>query len=156
MCHKEQLSSIKIYSQPNFYQFDVCTVRLSHKEKTVRYIFLVVPGDSPALLGMPDIELLGILKIICEVVKGPQTDRKFHSQRMTPSSTLTIKTNTGQEIRSYNEDVINTISNMPDYFRFSTDKETDKRANQLITQRIQNEFSNVPTGIGYFGGIFRL
>ena len=39
-----------------------------------------VPGDSPALLGMSDTELLGILKIICEVVEGQHANRKFDSQ----------------------------------------------------------------------------
>ena len=29
---------------------------------------------------MPDVELLGILRIMCEVVEGQQADRKFNSQ----------------------------------------------------------------------------
>ena len=42
-------------------------VRLKHNDKIVRCTFFVVPGDGQALLGMPDIELLDILKIMCEV-----------------------------------------------------------------------------------------
>ena len=43
-------------------------VRLRHRNKITRSRFLEVPGDSPALLGMPDIDLLDIVKIACEVV----------------------------------------------------------------------------------------
>ena len=32
------------------------------------------------LLGMPHIELLDIVKVMCEVVGGQQADRKFDSQ----------------------------------------------------------------------------
>ena len=34
-------------------------------------------------------------------------------------------------------------SNMPDYFRSSTDRKADKRERKLIMQRIHNEFSDV-------------
>ena len=54
---------ITTYSQSNIEQLGVCTVRLKHKEITARYRFFVVPGYSPALLGMSDRDLLGILKI---------------------------------------------------------------------------------------------
>ena len=39
--------------------------------------FFVVPGDSPVLLGVPNFELLGVLKILCEVLKKQQADRKI-------------------------------------------------------------------------------
>ena len=42
----------------------LCRVRLRHEDKIARYRFFVVPGDGPALLGIPDIELLDILKIM--------------------------------------------------------------------------------------------
>ena len=59
---------LKTYSQSNIEQLGVWTVRLGHKDKTARCRFFVVPGDDPALLAVPDIELLGILKIMCEGV----------------------------------------------------------------------------------------
>ena len=40
-------------------------------------------------------------------------------------------------------DVVDPNSNMPDYFRFSINREADKRANQVLKQNIQNEFSDV-------------
>ena len=43
---------------------------------------------------------------------------------------------------------------MPGYVRSSMYKEADKRASQLVTQRIHNEFSDDFTGIGSFEGTF--
>ena len=39
----------------------------------------LVPVDSQALLRMPVIAVLDILKMICEVIGDPQVDRKFDS-----------------------------------------------------------------------------
>ena len=101
-----------------------------------------MPGDRPELLGMPDIELLGILKILCVVIKGQNMDRKSDSQRVEPSSTLSCKANMDIDGRSDNADIIISISNMPDYFRSSTSREADSKSGQLITQRIHSEFSD--------------
>ena len=40
-------------------------------------------------------------------------------------------------------DVINSNSNMSGYFRSSTNREADKKASQLIIQRIYNDFIDV-------------
>ena len=48
-----------------------------HKDKVVKCIFFLVPGNSPALLGMLDIEVFGILRITCEVIDGQQANRKL-------------------------------------------------------------------------------
>ena len=40
---------------------------------------------------MPDIELIGILKIMCEVVYGWQVGRRFNSQVMWPNSIINCK-----------------------------------------------------------------
>ena len=74
---------------------------------------------------------------------------------MKPSGIPSYKANTDWESGSDNVNVMNTNSNMPDYFRCNTDREADKRASQLITQRIHNEYIDVLTGIGCFDGTFR-
>ena len=51
----------KTYNQSNIEQLGVCAVRLRHKDKIAICRLFVVPGDGPALLGMSDIELLGIM-----------------------------------------------------------------------------------------------
>ena len=39
-----------------------------------------MPGSGPAFLGMPDIELLGIMRVICETVGNKTANRKFETQ----------------------------------------------------------------------------
>ena len=58
---------------------------------TTRRRFFIVPGDSPALLGMPDIELLDIHKITCDVPDDQQMDSKFNSNTVEPSNSLSYK-----------------------------------------------------------------
>ena len=123
---KNNLVVLKKDNQSNIEQIGVCTVKLRYKDKITRYRFFVVPGDGPALLGMPEIELLGILKIMCDVIEGQQADRNFDSQTMEPSSGLSCKVNIDWESRSDNVDAININSNMQDYFRSSTEREADK------------------------------
>ena len=66
-------------------------MKLRHKNKVARYRFFVVPGDSPALLGMPNLELLGILKVMSNVVDDQHVDRKFDYQTMEPASALSCR-----------------------------------------------------------------
>ena len=56
---------LKIYIESNIEQLGVCAVKFRHKIKFPKCRFPVVPGDGPALLGKPDIEVLGVLKITC-------------------------------------------------------------------------------------------
>ena len=46
---------------------------------------------------MPDIELLGILSLICDAVKGQQTDKKLNFKTMKPSRALSCNANQDQE-----------------------------------------------------------
>ena len=98
---------------------------------------------GPALLGMPDIELLGMLMIMCEVVGGQQIHWKFNSRAMKLSSTLSCKANKHLEIRSDNADVVDPNPSMLDYFRSSVDRAADKKASWLLMQRNHTEFSDV-------------
>ena len=61
-------------------QLEVYKVKLWHKYKVVKCRFFVAQDDSPTLLGMLDIEVLGMLKIMCKVVNVLQAGRKFNSQ----------------------------------------------------------------------------
>ena len=64
---KNNSVTLKICNQARIEQLGVSTVRLRHKDKTAKCRFFVVPGGSPVLLRMSDIELLDILKTTCEV-----------------------------------------------------------------------------------------
>ena len=63
-------------------------VKLRQNDKVSKYRFFVVPGDGPALLGMPDTEVLGILKIICEIINGQYAGMKFNSKITQPTGIL--------------------------------------------------------------------
>ena len=63
-----QKTTLKAYNNSNIEQLGCHSIKLRHKDKIARCRFFVVPGDGQELLGMPDIELLSILKIMCEVV----------------------------------------------------------------------------------------
>ena len=52
---------LKTYNNSNTEQLVVCIVKLRH---IVKCRFFVLLGDNPALLGILDIEVLGILRII--------------------------------------------------------------------------------------------
>ena len=68
----------------------MCRVRLRHKDAKCR--FFVEPGDGPVFLGMPDTELLNIMKITCEVIGDPHGSSKFDSQAEEASSVPSCKT----------------------------------------------------------------
>ena len=85
---------LKTYNKPYTEQLGLCTVKLRHRVNTARFRFFVVSGDGPALLGMPEIELLDILKTMCTVVEYQQADRTFDSQTMKPFSNLSYKVHT--------------------------------------------------------------
>ena len=80
----------------------MCTVKLRHKDKTNRCRLFVVPEDGPTLSGMPDIELLDILKIISDVVEGQHADRKLESQVIELSSAYSCKNITDLDSSSDN------------------------------------------------------
>ena len=72
-------------------------MRLRHKENHATYRFFIVPRDSLALLGMQDIELLNILKIMCEVIGDPHESRKFNLQTLEASNGPTYRVNTAPQ-----------------------------------------------------------
>ena len=60
-------------------QLGIHTVKLRHRDKSIRYIFLVGLGDSPTLLGMSDSELLSILRTIYDIIGEPHESKTFDS-----------------------------------------------------------------------------
>ena len=59
-----------MYNNSHIQQSGVYTVKLSYKDKVIKCRFFVVSGNCPIVLHMPDIEVLGILRIVCEVIDG--------------------------------------------------------------------------------------
>ena len=86
---------------------------------------------------MPDIELLGLLKVTCEVVEGQQADRKFNSQTIQLSNGRRCKANTDWEITSDTSDVLNANSKMPDFFRSSVNRAAKKSKPSINAKNTQ-------------------
>ena len=60
------------YSKLNIEQLGVCSVKIRHYNKVARCRLFIVPGDGRVLLGMPGMELLGILMIMHDVTEDHQ------------------------------------------------------------------------------------
>ena len=125
---------------------------------------LLVPGDDPALLRLPDIELLGIIRGIFEIIENKSNDRTFDIQTRHEASSHNCKIHRDPQAKlnaySGSEDKINIPNylnssirktHMPDYFNSSDNKEADMRVSEAITKRIYNE-CNIFSGIGCFEG----
>ena len=89
--------------------------------------FFVVPDDGPTLLGMPDIKLQDILKIMCEIVEDQQAGKKFISQTIELVGTLDCRTCTGDDCRSDSIGITRNKPNVSDYIRSIANKEVEKK-----------------------------
>ena len=83
---------LKTYNKSDIEQLGMCTVKLRHKDKSVKCRFFVVPGDGQALLGMPDIRLLSIIGITCCIIDESCKSRKSYSQTIEMSNSPSCRT----------------------------------------------------------------
>ena len=124
--------------------------------------FLVVPRNRQPLLGMPDIETLGILTINCNTIEmkeadGPESCKTNMSREI--YMTEKCYTNTQNMSDFGNEDkpmVTDNDSNNIKYFLPGPNSDSDQRVIAEITQQIQKEFNDVFNGIECFNGTFSL
>ena len=119
------------------------TVKLRHKDKSAQCGFFVAPVDGQALLGMSDIELLNILRITCEVISESHESRKLDSQTIEASTSPSCRTTRAPWNETDKVHTHDNNTNRPDYFRPNTNKTLDKRASQVLTNKIQEEFSDI-------------
>ena len=59
-----------------------------------------MPGEGPALLGMLNIEVIDIFKIMCEVVGDPHKSIMFHLQTMQEAKGPSCRGNSVQQIKA--------------------------------------------------------
>ena len=156
MCHKINSVVLKLYNESDVEQLGMCTVKLRHKDKNVKSRFFVVPGDSTALLGMPDIKLLSLLWITHDVIVKPHENRKFDSQTIEMSNSPSSRTKKISWSKTDKVGMCDGKINKPDYFWFSANQVADKRVNEVLTHEIHNEFSNIFSAIGCFERTLRL
>ena len=61
-----------MYNKPTITQLGTCMVELEHKNNTKKHYFFVVPGNGQALLAMPDIDVLDVIKINIHAIGAEQ------------------------------------------------------------------------------------
>ena len=111
---------------------------------------------GPTLLAMADIKMLNILKMTCDMIGEPHESSMFGSQRIKTSKNYSCRTNEAPQNETDKAGMCDDKINMPDYFRSTANKAADKRANEVLTNNIHNEFSDVFPGIDCFEGTFSL
>ena len=102
---------------------------------------------------MLDNELLGLLKIMSKVLDQQQMGRKFDLQIKETSGTPERRTN---KISTSNTGSNNNYINMQVYFISNANREADKKANRLLTMKVDSDFSDNLTGTSCFEGTFKL
>ena len=86
-------------------------------------------------------------------VDQQQVGRKFNLQEKEVCNTPESRTNSSS---TSNVGAANNCINIPDYFRSSTNKETDKRENRLLTMEIHSNFCDSFMGVSCFEDTFKL
>ena len=71
-----------MYNKSKRKQLGVCGVTIRHKSKGKLCRFIVAPGGSLALLGMPDIEMHSLLSVKCITIEPRRHVRKINGHSM--------------------------------------------------------------------------
>ena len=81
-----------------------------------------MPGDGPALLRIPDKELLGIIRVICEAIDKKTANRKFAAQTRYAADSQNCKTNGDLQEKLDADSISEDKTNIPNYLNSSTNK----------------------------------
>ena len=114
----------------------MCTVRLRHQDKNAKFRFFAVPEDGLALLGMPGIKVLNILKTTCEVIGDPHESRKLNSQKIEAFNSLSCTTNKALQIKIDEVDRNDNNANISDYLKSTINRVADKKGGEILTKYV--------------------
>ena len=117
-----RLIVLKTYNQSNIEKFSRYSVRIRHSDKCVKCRFLVVPGNGPALFGMPDIELLSMIRVMCETIDNKINDKRFDAQTRYAADSQNCSTNRDPQTKSDADNAHGDKTNTLDYLSSSTNK----------------------------------
>ena len=78
-----------------------------------------MPGDGPVLLGMSNMELLCIIRVMHETIHNKTNNRKFDMQTRHATDSPNCSTNKGPQAKS---DADNMSGTEPKYLNSSTNK----------------------------------
>ena len=138
-------------------QLGMCMATIKFKNFKKKCVFFVVPGNSQALLGIPDMVALNIINLNID----------SHQKEIRE-----CKTNRGQGMHAGTEDCTNKdahsaakqdgngqqhqTNKLINYFYSSNNTDADKSKSAAMTQRIHEMYGEVFNGIGCFKGTFSL
>ena len=94
-----------------------------------------MPGDVSALLGIPDIKLLSILRITCDVIIQSHESRKINSQTIKHLKAQIAEQMKTCRLRQIKWVMHDGKTNMPGYFRYSPSKAADKKQVKYLQTR---------------------
>ena len=161
---------LKMYNRTSITQLGTCTVEVEHKNNRKKCNFFVVPGNRQALLGMPDTDVLNIIKININALGAEQTrdsDKcctNIHTVQRVKPKQETVKA----EKWYTNMDSISNLNNKTkpmfeskshkttQYFLSGLSYESEKKRSTKTTKQIHKDFEDVFNGIGCFKGTFSL
>ena len=158
---------LRTYNKTNITQLGMCTLLIKFKNIKKRCMFFVVPGNSQALLGMPDTAALKLINVNIDSIQAEAAECKTNTGDMGESNITQEKhvvekgcanTDVDSKIKhsanSQNDkDNVNKVTN---YFLSLPNVEADKRKSIKMTSKIHNAFWDVFNGIGCFKGTFCL
>ena len=135
----------------------MCMAIIKFKNFKKKCVFFVVPGNSQAFLGMPDMVVLNIINLnidsIQEEIKDCKTNRGQETHADTKDCTNKDAHSTAKQDGNGKQHQANKSIN---YFYSSNNTDADKSKSKATTQRINREYGKVFNGIGCFKGTFSL
>ena len=128
-------------------QMGVGIITMTNKGIAYWCHFCVVPGNWPALLGIPDCERLQLLSINLQTTNDQQMGIQINEQ------TKQVKSNPCNSSKN-NLHTNNSIKQETDYIIAGPSMQGDGVASRKTALKMHNEYSNVFTGIVCFRGPF--
>ena len=133
-------STIKYRTTKHVY--NVCN-KMRYKEKCAKCRLILLSGDVPALFEISDIELLNILRITCDIIRGPYGSRKLDSQRIGMSHSPNCKTRRAPQIKKDRKGMHGGKRYVSAHFKSVTNRVAGKRTDEVSRTKIYNKFSAV-------------
>ena len=90
-----------------------------------------------------DIELLHILRAMCDVTGELHESKEFDSQTVETSNSQCYRTDKSQQIKRLKVAMYDYRVNMSDHVSSSAGIAAEKRVDKVLTNKIYNEFSDV-------------
>ena len=137
----------------------MCAVLIKFKNVKIHCVFFVVPGNSQALLGMPDTVVLNIINLNIDFIQVEIAKCKTNTEQETHAiaegcANMDVGVITKQDANGQNSQ--NKSSKSINYFYSLTNIDVDIRKSSTMMQKIHKTFGNVFNGIGCFEGTFSL